>query len=79
MFSEHPLIGNISGLSLEEIGKTVSDLHKKLSIAQRSGNGHLSTQIRMALETYQNQYQRLLRETWQSQGGQDFSDRINIE
>jgi hypothetical protein len=53
---EHPLIGDLDGLSTDELGAKVSELHKKLNIASRNGNAHLCNQIRMALENYQNKY-----------------------
>jgi len=78
---EHPLIGDISNLTVDELGAKVSDLQKKLGIAQRSGNGHLSNQIRMALETYYNAYHAKLQETYQKQNTSniDFNDKINIQ
>lgn len=50
---EHPLIGDLSKLNSEEVSAKISELHKKLSIATRSNNGHLCQQLRMALESYQ--------------------------
>jgi len=75
---EHPLIGDISQMKIEEITDRINELHRKLTIAQRSGNGHLANQIRMALETFQNQYQAKLREQ-NGSAGTDYSDRITIE
>jgi hypothetical protein len=76
---EHPLIGDISSLTLEELGGKVSELQKKMSIAQRSGNAHLVNQVRMALESFQNQYQSRLQASWKQQGGDNYNDRISIE
>lgn len=77
---EHPLIGPIDDLTVEELSQKVSELQKKLGIATRSGNNHLCHQVRMALETFQTQYRTKLEASYRaSQGGQDFSDRINIE
>ena len=78
---EHPLIGDISSLTVEELGTKVSELQKKLSIAQRSGNGHLSNQIRMALESYYNVYQAKLQESYQKANTTniDFENKINIQ
>ena len=76
---EHPLIGDISSLTLEELGGKVSELQKKMSIAQRSGNAHLVNQVRMALESFQNQYQSRLQAAWKQQGGDNYNDRISIE
>lgn len=76
---EHPLIGDIGHLTTDELSTTITDLYKKLAIAQRTGNGHLSNQIRMALETYQNQYQKKQKEQSNNSPNSDFSDRISIE
>jgi hypothetical protein len=78
---EHPLIGNISDLTLEELSSKVSELQKKLSIVQRSGNGHLANQIRMALESYYNVYQTRLQESYQKDqtGSVNFDNKINIQ
>lgn len=53
---EHPLIRNLNEFSTQELLEKISELHKKLAIAARSGNGHMCDQIRMALESYQSQY-----------------------
>ena len=53
---EHPLIANLDDLTAEQLQEKISELTKKLSIALRTGNGHLCNQIRMALESYQNKY-----------------------
>ena len=76
---EHPLIGDISGLTTEELSSKISELNRKLGIAQRTGNGHLCNQIRMAVETYQNLYHQRLEEQYRRQtGDRDFSDKIDI-
>ena len=77
---EHPLIGPLDELTLEELGAKVTELGKKLSIAARSGNGHLCNQIRMAMENYQNMYQTRLQESYKkAQGDSNFDDKINIQ
>ena len=76
---EHPLIGDISQLTPEQLSEKINELYKKLGIAQKTGNGYLCTQVRMAIETYQNQYQNKLRESQKSQNGPDFGSIINIE
>ena len=75
---EHPLITGIDKLTEDELQANITELYKKLAIAQRSGNGHLGNQLRMALETYQNRYQAVLNETYKKSGGPDFSDKIDI-
>jgi hypothetical protein len=77
---EHPLIPNLDHLKLEELGVKISELHKKLRIAQNSGNGHLCNQIRMALESYQAKHSQRLQETYQSANlDKNINDKINIQ
>lgn len=78
---EHPLIGDLSTLTLDELNSKVGELQKKLSIAQRTGNGHLANQIRMALETYYNAYQARLQESYKKENinNIDFENKINIQ
>ena len=57
---EHPLVGNLDDLSVDQLTTQISDLSRKLSIASRTGNAHLCNQIRMALESYQTKYQEKL-------------------
>ena len=75
---EHPLIGNLSELTADELSSKITDLYSKLNIATRSGNGHLCNQIRMALESYQSRYQALLAEQ-QQKANVNFDDKIKIQ
>ena len=77
---EHPLIGNIDDLSVDQLQSKISELTKKLTIAHRSGNGNLTNQIRMALETFNNKYREKIAETYSKKGKDDpdFSDKIDI-
>ena len=77
---EHPLISSIDHLSMEELQSRISDLTKKLSFAQRSGNAQLTSQLRMALESFNNKYQQRVDELNRKQDGQapDYSDRIDV-
>jgi hypothetical protein len=77
---EHPLIGPLDDLTLEQLSAQINDLGKKLGIAARSGNGHLCSQIRMAMENYQNKYQEKLQDSYRkAQGDANFNDKINIQ
>ena len=71
---EHPLIKNLNELSNQELLDKISELNKKLAIADRSGNGHMCDQIRMALESYQNQFNEKTRKD----SGTPFDDVIDI-
>jgi hypothetical protein len=76
---EHPLIGNLDELTMDELSAKVSDLTNKLNIAVRTGNGHLCNQLRMALESYQNKYQEKLQESYRKQSNINFDDKISIK
>jgi hypothetical protein len=76
---EHPLIINIDHLTIDELSSKVNELHNKLSIAARSGNGHLCDQIRMALESYQSKYQSKLQDSYKKQSSLNFDNKINIK
>jgi hypothetical protein len=71
---EHPLIKNLNELSNQELLDKISELNKKLAIAARTGNGHMCDQIRMALESYQNQFNEKTRKD----SGTPFDDVIDI-
>ena len=75
---EHPLIGDLNNLTLDELSTRVADLNSKLSMAMRTGNGHLCNQIRMAIESYQTKYQEKLQESYKKSDA-NFDDKINIQ
>jgi hypothetical protein len=79
---EHPLIGDINHLTIDELSGRVNELSNKLSVATQMGNAHLCNQIRMALETYRNKYQERLQESYKKQEETshiNFDDKINIK
>mgnify|MGYP003340746895 CR=1 FL=1 len=73
---EHPLIGDLNNLTLDELNNQISVLYKKLNIATQSGNGQLCHQLRMVLESYSNKYQERLQETAKNN---NFEDKIQIK
>jgi hypothetical protein len=75
---EHPLIGDLNNLTLDELSTRVADLNSKLSMAMRTGNGHLCNQIRMAIESYNVKYQEKLQESYKK-SDVDFGDKIKIQ
>ena len=75
---EHPLIGDLSNLTMDELGEKIADLNRKLSMAMRTGNGHLCNQIRMAIESHNAKYQEKLQESYKK-SDVDFGDKIKIQ
>jgi hypothetical protein len=80
MHIDHPLIKIDSDTSLEDLQSRVSELTKKLNIANRMGNRFLADQVRMALTSYQTVYQDRLRAQQDKliKDAPDYSDRIDI-
>lgn len=79
---EHPLIPNLDHLKIDEVGAKISELNKKLRIAQNTGNGHLCDQIRMAIESYQTKHNQLLDEMYRTANkdlGKNLDDKIDIQ
>ena len=78
---EHPLIGNIDDLTIDELSSKITELSGKLNIATRMGNAHLCNQLRMAIETFQNKFQSRLQESYKKIDGEpiNFDNKINIK
>lgn len=76
---EHPLIGPLDDLTIEDLSKKITELNQKLNVAMRMGNADLCNQIRMALESYRNKFiqknEALLKK---GNDGQNFDDIIDI-
>ena len=60
----HPFIGNLTELSMEDIQEKVSDLRNKLTFASRMGKYEMAKQIQMALANYQEEYVKRQQEMW---------------
>jgi hypothetical protein len=77
---QHPLIHDLDHLTVEDLTARISDLHRKLAIAHRSGNGHLCDQIRMALDSYSTKQREKLEEQFKKSSGDEdpFTGKIDI-
>ena len=53
----HPLIGDLTDKTMEELGEIISNLSKKQMFAARSGNQAMINQLQMALASYRAEYQ----------------------
>ena len=58
---EHPLIGSLEHFTADQLLTTITELNRKLGVAQRMGNSDLCHQIRMAIESHQAKYQEKIR------------------
>ena len=74
---EHPLITDLNDLTIEQLSEKVNELHKKLAIAHRSGNGYLCDQIRMAIDSYTTKLRERQDQQYQ-EAQQSFNDKIKI-
>ena len=79
---EHPLVGSLDSLTIDELGTKISELNKKLGIAMRMGNHDLCNQIRMALENHQNKLNEKSRALFDAKNnngkGPNFDEIIDI-
>lgn len=73
---EHPLINDIGTLDEQQLMDKITELNTKLTIAMKMGNHSLSSQVRMALESYR----RKLSEMQAAERNKDdkFEDKIDI-
>ena len=74
---EHPLIGNLEDLTMDQLEEKINELTNKLTIAYRTGNGYLCEQIRMAIESYRTKLSEK-REEQYKKATEKFDDKINI-
>lgn len=64
---EHPFINDLASKTLEELQKEMTSLSTKLNFAYRTRNEPLLNQIRMAIESYQNAYNKKIDEMVKAQ------------
>ena len=74
---EHPLIGDLSELTIEQLQNKISELNKRLAFANKTGNQALVNQLQMVLSSYNTQYQRKMRDLM-PKGDDKYGDKIDI-
>ena len=72
---QHPFITDVSGKSLEDLSKAISDLNQKLNFAYRMQNGALINQLNMAIESYNVEYKRRMDEMYKKN---NLEKQINV-
>lgn len=76
----HPLVDDLTSFTDEEIDVKIRDLTKKYSIANRSNNHNVLTQIANLLTIYKSERSlRYEKAKMQNDNGQDLDDLINVE
>jgi hypothetical protein len=75
----HPMIGDLSDKSLDDLLKTTNDLHKKMAWAARMGHNHMIQQMRSVLDTYQEEINKRYRaEAQAAKENPIFKDSLDI-
>lgn len=75
---EHPLLEELSGLTLEEIQSKISDLNKKLAFAYQMNNQPMIQQLQLIMGSYQEAYRRKMDEIMPKGDGDKYSNKIDI-
>jgi hypothetical protein len=55
---EHPFVGDLSHMSIDELIEKISSLSKAIAFTSRSGNYGMANQIQMALNSYRGELNR---------------------
>ena len=77
MQSPHPLIGDISNFTLEELGDKIAELNKKMAFAGRINHPGMIQQLQLILSSYRGEYQRKQSELW-NKATPDTKGKIDI-
>lgn len=75
---EHPLINDISKLTVEELQTKISDLNKKLAFATQTGNQAMVSQIQLVLGSYNQAYKTKIDDMMPKDGKNKYSSKIDI-
>jgi hypothetical protein len=55
---EHPFVGDLSHLSIDQLIEKISSLSKALSFSSRTSNYTMANQIQMVLNSYRSELNR---------------------
>lgn len=75
---EHPLLEQLSGLTLEEIQSKISDLNKKLAFAYQMNNQPMIQQLQLIMGSYQEAYRKKMDELMPKGDGDKYANKIDI-
>jgi hypothetical protein len=74
----HPLIGDVSDKSMDELSEIISGLTKKLNYAYRIQHQAMINQLTMTLNTYRSEYAVKQDALWKEESGV-ISGKIDIQ
>ena len=75
----HPLIGDLSGKTTNELLETINKLHVRAGSARRIGNGAMLTQVMNIMQNYQEEYdKRRMAEVKAAEENPIFKDSLDI-
>jgi hypothetical protein len=75
---EHPLLEELSHLTLEEVQSKISDLNKKLAFAYQTNNQPLINQLTLIMGSYQEAYKKKMDELMPKGDSDKYSNKIDI-
>lgn len=73
---QHPFIGDLSELTLEQVQEKIQTLSKNLTFAYRTGNQNMVNQLNMILESYKSEATKRLDALYKRQ---NVPNNVNIE
>lgn len=75
----HPLVGDLSGKTADELLETMSTLHNRLGAVRRSGNTNMAGQLLNVIATYQAEFdKRRMAEIKSAEQNPIFKDSLDI-
>jgi hypothetical protein len=75
----HPMIGDLTGKTLDELLTTTNDIHKKMAWAARMGHNHMIPQMRNVLDSYQEEInKRYQQEAAAAKENPIFKDSLDV-
>ena len=75
---EHPLIGDLKDLNLEQLQGKLSEINKKLSFSYKTNNQALINQLQLVQSSYQTEYNRKMTELMPKDDDDEHNDKIDI-
>ena len=75
---DHPLIGDLKDLNLEQLQSKLSEINKRLSFSYKTGNQALIHQLQLVQASYQAEYNRKMQARMPKDDDDQHNDKIDI-